>query len=82
MAPWSASNSSVSTSSSDSIAWRVRRNPRAASRVARSWLTSFFTESVAVAQPQQRVVNRRQRSERMTPQNSRYNLRSNRRTVA
>lgn len=64
------------SSSWESVAQRVRRNPRAASRVARNWLSSYFsTESESDYVP----VNRSVRSERTTPQNSRYFLRSSRR---
>jgi hypothetical protein len=61
-------------SSSDSVAARVRRNPRAASREARTRLAALFTES-----EEQAPANRTQRSERATPANSRYFLRSQRR---
>jgi hypothetical protein len=63
-----------SWSPSDSVASRVRRNPRAASREARNRLTALFS-----VVEQRMPVNRSQRCERSTPLNSRYFLRSMRR---
>jgi len=57
---------------SDSVAARVRRFPRAASRQARSLLSALFTPS-----PVERTTV--SRAERQTPVNSRYFLRSSRR---
>ena len=63
-----------STSSSfDSVAYRVRRFPRTASREARSRLAAFFAPAV-----EQAPVARTQRAER-TASTCRYMLRSMRR---
>ncbi len=62
-----------STFSSDSVAARVRRFPRTASREARTRLAALFAP-VDVQTPRQP-----QRSERSTPSTCRYMLRSMRR---
>jgi hypothetical protein len=66
-----------STLSSDSVASRVRRFPRTASREARTRLAAFFAPSVPQA-----PVARTQRAERTTPSTCRYMLRSMRRQQA
>jgi hypothetical protein len=63
----------------DSVAARVRRFPRAASRQARAALSAYFAEEPETPTVAAAPVNRSRFSSRVTPANSRYFLRSQRR---
>lgn len=65
--------------SSDSVASRVRRNPRAASRVARNRLTALFSAPEWEWDNDAWAGRSTARSERVSPVNCRYMLRSMRR---
>ena len=62
----------------DSVASRVLRFPRVASREARARVTAMFAAETSFS-PAVAPVSRSSRSARMTPANSRYFLRSSRR---
>lgn len=76
----------VPSSSWDSVASRVRRNPRVASREARNRLTALFSSpewewDSEAANSQWWNSSRVSRSTTQVSQNSRYALRSNRRST-